>query len=117
MVVVYRVSSFTAFCAKVMIDVPFYSMVNLLAGKGAVPELIQEDFRAARLAASVQTLLNDREIREQMVRDLREVKARLGPGGAIGRAAQAVMRHLEDLGASINHVESIPQAGRIDARS
>jgi len=117
MVVVYRVSSFTALCAKVMIDVPFYSMVNLLAGKGVVPELIQNDFEAARLAARVRALLDDSEARSQMVRDLREVKSRLGPGGAIERAALAIVRHLQGLGASINTCGSIPQHGRIDVRT
>jgi lipid-A-disaccharide synthase len=94
MVVVYRVSPFTAMCAKVMIDVPFYSMVNLLAGKSVVPELIQDDFDAATLAARVESLLDDTEARDQMVRNLREVKSRLGPAGAIQRAAEAIVRHL-----------------------
>ncbi|MGH9375035.1 MAG: lipid-A-disaccharide synthase, partial [Terriglobia bacterium] len=43
MVVVYRVSPFTAFFARRMVDVPFFSMVNLLAGKKVVDELIQDD--------------------------------------------------------------------------
>lgn len=102
MVVVYRVSSFTAVCARALIKVPFYSMVNLLAGKAVVPELIQDDFDAAHVAAQVATLLDNSEARHQMVRGLRKVKSRLGPGGAIERAAEAVVRHLQLVGASIN---------------
>jgi len=102
MVVVYRVSPFTALCAKLMIDVPFYSMVNLLAGKPVVPELIQDDFDAASLAARVESLLDDSEARNQMVQGLREVKSRLGPGGAIERAAEAIVRYLQPPGASIS---------------
>ena len=117
MVVVYRVSSFTAMCAKVMIKVPFYSMVNLLAGRAVAPELIQDDFDATSLAAHVQALLDDREARNQMVQGLREVKSRLGPGGAIERAAEAIVRHLQGPGASINSGRSIPQHGHIDART
>ncbi|MCL5670574.1 MAG: lipid-A-disaccharide synthase [Acidobacteria bacterium] len=101
MVVVYRVSAFTAMCAKIMIDVPFYSMVNLLAGKPVVPEMIQDDFDAASLAARVEFLLDGEKVRNQMVQGLREVKARLGPAGAIERAADAIIRHLEPPGASI----------------
>ncbi|HUZ46513.1 MAG TPA: lipid-A-disaccharide synthase [Terriglobia bacterium] len=101
MVVVYRVSAFTAMCAKVMIDVPFYSMVNLLAGKPVVPELIQDDFDAASLAARVESLLDGEKVRNQMVQGLREVKSRLGPAGAIERAADAIVRHLGPPGASI----------------
>jgi lipid-A-disaccharide synthase len=102
MVVVYRVSRFTAMCAKVMIDVPFYSMVNLLAGKAVVPELIQDDFDAASLAARVESLLDNNEARNQMVQGLREVRSRLGPGGAAERAADAIVRYLQPLRASIN---------------
>ncbi len=100
MVVVYRVSAFTAMCAKVMINVPFYSMVNLLAGKPVVPELIQKEFDAASLAARIETLLDDKKVRDQMIQGLREVKDRLGPPGAIERAADAICRYLQPAGAS-----------------
>ena len=95
MVVVYRVSAFTAVCARILIDVPFYSMVNLLAGHPAVPELIQSDFTADRLASQLQFLLDDGEARSKMVEDLQTVRLRLGKGGAIGRAADAITHHLE----------------------
>jgi len=101
MIVVYRVSAFTALCARVMIDVPFYSMVNLLAGHAAVPELIQNDFNAAHLASRLQSLLDDGEARTQMVQDLRSVRLRLGPEGAIERAADAIVLHLEGPKASL----------------
>jgi len=100
MVVVYRVSAFTAMCARFMIDVPFYSMVNLLAGHAAVPELIQSDFTAARLATNLEQLLDDGEARNRMIGDLRKVRNRLGMGGAIGRAADAIVRHIEGAKAS-----------------
>ncbi|HEX5410436.1 MAG TPA: lipid-A-disaccharide synthase [Terriglobia bacterium] len=101
MIVVYRVSQFTAMCARVMIDVPFYSMVNLLAGHAAVPELIQSDFSAARLAAALERLLDDAGTRNKMVADLRKVRERLGKGGAMDRAADAVVRHLQGTKASL----------------
>jgi len=101
MIVVYRVSAFTAMCARVMIDVPFYSMVNLLAGHAAVPELIQSDFSADHLASRLQLLLDDSEARNLMIQDLRNVRLRLGPGGAIERAADAIVRHLEGPKASL----------------
>jgi lipid-A-disaccharide synthase len=102
MIVVYRVSAFTAMCARFMIDVPFYSMVNLLAGHAAVPELIQGDFTPARLADALARLLDNEEARNRMVADFRKVKGRLGQGGAIGRAAEAVIRHLEGAKASLH---------------
>jgi lipid-A-disaccharide synthase len=102
MIVVYRVSVFTAMCARFMINVPFYSMVNLLAGHAAVPELIQSDFTPARLADALERLLDDAEARNRMVADFRKVKERLGVGGAIGRTAVAIIRHLEGAKASLH---------------
>lgn len=95
MVVVYRVSAITAWLARLMIDVPFYSMVNLLAAKPVVPELIQRDFTAQNLANRVAHLLDHPEAREEMVKEFRALKPRLGPSGAIGRAGEAVVALLE----------------------
>jgi lipid-A-disaccharide synthase len=89
-------------CARFLIDVPFYSMVNLLAGQAVVPELIQSDFTPARLACALESLLDNAEARNRMVTDFREVKERLGVGGAIGRAADAIIRHLEGAKASLH---------------
>lgn len=97
MVVVYRVSRTTAFVARRMVRTPFYSMVNLIAGKAIVPELIQDDFTAKRLADEVRRLLGSPEAREAMKKDLATVRARLGaagPGGAIERAAEIIARLL-----------------------
>jgi lipid-A-disaccharide synthase len=90
MVVVYRVASSTAFFARFMVDVPFFSMVNLLAGKEVVKELVQGDFRGERVADEVERLLNDPETRDKMIVAFDAVRARLGPGGAVQRAATAL---------------------------
>lgn len=94
MVVVYRVAPSTAFFARFMVNVPFFSMVNLLAGKEVVKELIQGDFTSARVADEVARLLNEPEAREKMTVAFREVRARLGPGGAVHRAATALAEML-----------------------
>jgi lipid-A-disaccharide synthase len=90
MVVVYRVSPLTWRLGKLLVRVPFYSMVNILAGKPVVPELIQSDFTAANLASRVEYLLDHPQAREEMTKEFRALKCRLGPGGAIERAADAV---------------------------
>lgn len=89
MVVVYRISPITAFFARWMVDVPFYSMVNILAGQRVVEELIQRDFTPGRLAAELERLL-DGECAE-MPGELRRVRARLGEPGAIERVAAIVL--------------------------
>jgi len=94
MVVVYRLSRLTALIARRMIQTSFFSMVNLIMNKKVVPELIQEGFQPETLEAEVRRLLIYAPAREQMKRDLKEVRARLGPGGAIGRAAEIIARML-----------------------
>jgi lipid-A-disaccharide synthase len=75
-------------------------MVNLLAGKQVVPELIQSDFTPAKVAGRVEYLLDHPQAREEMAQELRALKDHLGPGGAIGRAAEAVVRALQSGGAA-----------------
>jgi lipid-A-disaccharide synthase len=94
MVVVYRLSWLTARIARRLVQTSFYSMVNLIMNKKVVPELIQEGFKPETLEAEVRRLLNYAPAREQMKRDLKEVRARLGPGGAIERAAEIIARML-----------------------
>lgn len=92
MVVVYRVTPLTALLAKPLVRTPFFSMVNLIAGKPAVPELIQNDFTPDRVAAEILRLLSDQRARESQRRDLAEVRKRLGPPGAVERAADAILQ-------------------------
>ena len=97
MVVVYRVSPLTWWLGKFLVDVPFYSIVNILAKKKIVEELMQSDFTASNLASRVEYLLDHPEARNEMAREFRALKPRLGPGGAIGRAADAVIGVLRPL--------------------
>jgi lipid-A-disaccharide synthase len=87
MVVVYRVSPVSAFILRRMIRTPFFSMVNLIAGRSVVPELIQNDFMPAAVETQVRRLLDSPAARDEMKSSLAEVRAKLGPGGAIERAA------------------------------
>lgn len=94
MVVVYCVAPLTWLAGKLLVDVPFYSMVNILAGKRLVPELMQSEFSAHNVASHVEYLLDHAEARESMVTEFRSIKARLGTGGAIRRAAEAMLQLL-----------------------
>lgn len=100
MVVVYRVSPLTWLVGKLLVDVPFYSIVNILAKKEIVPELMQDDFNAGNVAARVEYLLEHPEAREEMIQAFRALRPRLGPGGAIERAADAVVGVLPPSGAT-----------------
>jgi lipid-A-disaccharide synthase len=72
------------------VKLPFFSMVNLIAGRGVVKELIQDEMTPEAIGREVESLLEPRAA-EDMRRGLREVKAKLGGKGASARAAQAVL--------------------------
>ena len=97
MVVVYRLSALTHFLGRRLIQVPHVAMVNLIAGRRVVPELIQGDFTPERVADEVTALLPDGPRRSAMLQDLAEVRSRLGAGGASLRAARAVHEVMEGL--------------------
>ncbi len=94
MVVVYRVAKTTAAILRRMVHTPFFGMVNLVAGRRVVPELIQDDFTPRAVAAEVRYLLESLETRDEMKTGLAEVRAKLGVGGAIERAADIFARML-----------------------
>ena len=77
-----------------MIRTPFFGMVNLIAGRRVVPELIQDDFTPQCRRREVRHLLESPEARDEMKAGLAEVRAKLGPGGAIERAADIFARML-----------------------
>jgi lipid-A-disaccharide synthase len=95
MVVVYRVSGLTWLVGKLLVKVPFYCIVNILARQALVPELMQHDFNATNVAARVEYLLDHPEAREEMIRGFRALRSRLGQGGALERAADAMVGVLQ----------------------
>ncbi len=85
-VMVYRVSRLTWTLGRRLVKVPRFAMVNLIAGREVVPELVQSEFTAKNVAARVQQILNDTAARERMLAGLAEVRARLC-GGCCGQSA------------------------------
>jgi len=90
MIVVYRLAPLTAAIARWLVRTPRFAMVNLIAGKQVVPELVQKDFTPARLASEALRLLDSPETRAEMRRGLAEVREKLGPPGAVERAADLI---------------------------
>ncbi|MFZ0522097.1 MAG: lipid-A-disaccharide synthase [Candidatus Acidiferrales bacterium] len=94
MVVVYRVAPLTASILRHMIRTPFIGMVNLIGGKRVCPELIQDDFTPEAVEKEARPLIESSAARDEMKAGLAEVRAKLGPGGAIERAADIFARML-----------------------
>jgi len=71
--VVYRISDLSYAIAKRVVKVPFVAMVNLIAQREVVPELIQGDFSAENVVLHLQRLMHNEGEREIVKRDLRQV--------------------------------------------
>jgi lipid-A-disaccharide synthase len=78
MVVAYKLAWLTSLIARVIVRVPHVTLVNLLLGREAVPEFLQDRCRADLLAPCIVRLFRDSEYREQQKRDLREAIRLLG---------------------------------------
>lgn len=90
MVVLYRVSALTYAAAKLLVKIKDICIVNILAGKRIVPEMLQADVKPDRIAEEVRKMLNDKGYYKKIKKDLHEVKMRLGPPGASERAAKVI---------------------------
>jgi lipid-A-disaccharide synthase len=88
-VVVYQLSKTSYAVAKRVVDVPHVAMVNLIAGRRLVPELIQHDFTAERIVENLAPLLVDGEPRSTMQKGLQAVREALQPAST-STAIQAV---------------------------
>jgi len=93
MVVMGRTSPLTAALVRRLVELPWLAMPNLIAGRGVVPELLQEDATPERLADAVEALLEG-PAREAQLRELAGVRRALGGPGAAERTAAVVERML-----------------------
>jgi lipid-A-disaccharide synthase len=85
LVMVYRLTVLTWLLGRRLVDVPFFCIVNLIAGREVVPELVQRDFTPINVANRIERVLADGPERQQMLDGLREVRARLSV--AVGASA------------------------------
>ena len=84
MVTYYRVTGLSWKSGKLLVKVPFYSMVNLIAERKVVPELMQDQMTGERIAAETVRLLDNAEERGKMKLELARVAERLGVAGPTG---------------------------------
>lgn len=87
-VVIYRLNPVTYFFGRLLVNVPYVGLVNLVAGREVAPELIQNELTPKNLANNLEGLLEDKERKEKAISGLSIVRDRLGSAGASQRAAK-----------------------------
>ncbi len=88
-VVMYRLSRATHFLGRRLVRLPHWSLVNIIAKKGLLPELIQEDVNGARIAAEVRRIVEP-ENYARITGELADIRAKLGEPGAARRVAAEI---------------------------
>jgi lipid-A-disaccharide synthase len=95
MCVLYRVNWLNYVIARQLVNIPVFSLVNIVLGRYAVPELLQGDVNPARIAHEIERGLTDQNYREQQKAALAELPKKLGGPGASGRAAEHILKFLK----------------------
>ncbi len=88
MVVAYRFSPITYFLGQFLVNIPFFSLVNIIADKGVVTELLQDQVNPATVEIELARLIFDENMRKNMKTELASVRKKIGSPGASKNAAK-----------------------------
>ena len=94
MVIGYRLSAFTYWLGRLLVNIKFIGLPNIIAGRGIVRELIQDDLTSENLSEEISRLLSDSLYRDACLTGLQEVKAQLGQGGGTQKMADLIVEML-----------------------
>jgi lipid-A-disaccharide synthase len=93
-VLIYKVAWPTYVAARLVVNVDFLGMPNLLADKEVVPEFIQHEAKPDAIVSAVRLLMEESPARDRMMSDFDALISKLGGTGASERAAQAILEEL-----------------------
>ncbi|MGA2780641.1 MAG: lipid-A-disaccharide synthase [Smithella sp.] len=88
MIIVYKISLLSYIIGRLIVDVKNIGLVNIVAGKTIVPELIQSNASSKRIAEEALAILTNGEKKQEIIKELEAIRAKLGEPGAAIRAAQ-----------------------------
>jgi lipid-A-disaccharide synthase len=94
-VLIYKVAWPTYVAARLVVNVDFLGMPNLLAGKEVVPEFIQHEAKPDSIVKAIRSLMEDSPARDRMISDFDATTSKLGGTGASERAAQAILEEFQ----------------------
>lgn len=96
MVVLYRMAPLSYLLARMVVNLPFVGLPNIIAGRRIVPELIQEDMNPERIGLEAVRILEEPGERRRIGDDLGEVRRELGEPGASRRIAETAIRMIHE---------------------
>jgi lipid-A-disaccharide synthase len=96
-VLIYKVAWPTYLAARLVVNVKYLGMPNVLAEREVVLEFIQHRAKAAAIGNAVLQLMDNMDARDRMISEFDEIVGRLGKGGASEKTARAIV---EELGAT-----------------
>jgi lipid-A-disaccharide synthase len=96
MVIVYKLSAISYLLGKYLVHTKFIGLPNIIAGKGVVKELIQNDVTKGNLVTELSKMLENTEYRKKMLVELAKVKDKLGQGGGSKNMADLVVKMLNE---------------------
>jgi len=95
-VLVYKTNPVTCAIAKMLMQVEFLGITNIIAGKEVVPELWQSEVTARNIANAVAGIMKDAEKLDVMKEEFLKIRSSLGKEGASIRAANAILPFIPD---------------------
>lgn len=98
MVVAYKVSPLSYRLGRLLVKIDYFCLVNLIAGKEIVRELLQDDASSGEIARELYRLVYDKSRRKEQLEEFRSVRARLGTSGASTKAAALALSCLKSDG-------------------
>jgi lipid-A-disaccharide synthase len=90
-IIIYKVSWITWLCLRIIIQIPYIGLVNIVAGKKIIEEFIQFNAKAKKIADYVIETLNNSFKISQLEKELSRIKSLLGEKGASRKAAQIIV--------------------------
>lgn len=102
MVIVYMMNPLTYHLARRLVRVPAIGMVNLIAGKTIMPELIQDDATSAAISLKVREIMNSPETYSLMKGELQKICLNMGLPGASGKLADGILQLMKEAQSSFS---------------
>ncbi|MFH0975755.1 MAG: lipid-A-disaccharide synthase [Spirochaetota bacterium] len=96
MIVVYKIDLFSELIARLVLKIKNIALVNIVAGKRICTELLQRNVTGKKIFLEVSRYLDNKSLLNDMIKNIADVKRKLGKPNAINRIAKIVLSLLND---------------------